>query len=48
MGNDFFKRHLIRKLIVAGAFAVLTIAAVVAITVVNAQVIMPNEGFITE
>ena len=47
MENNVFKRHLIRKLIVAGAFAVLTIAAIISITIVNAKVITPNEGFIT-
>lgn len=46
MENNVFKRHLIRKLIVAGAFAVLTIAAIISITIVNAKVITPNEGFI--
>ena len=44
---NVFKRHLMRKLIVAGAFAALTVAAVVSITVVNATQITPNEGFIT-
>ena len=48
MENSFFKRHLIRKLILGGVFAVLTIGAVIAITIVNAEVITPNEGFITE
>ena len=47
MEKKVFKAHLIRKLIVAGVFAVLTVAAVIAITVVNAKVITPNEGFIT-
>ena len=47
MENNVFKRHLIRKLIVAGAFAVLTIAAIISITIVNAKAITPNEGFIT-
>ena len=47
MENNVFKRHLIRKLIVAGAFAVLTVAAIISITIVNAKVITPNEGFIT-
>ena len=47
MEKKVFKAHLIRKLIVGGVFAVLTVAAVIAITVVNAKVITPNEGFIT-
>ena len=47
MENSVFKRHLITKLIVAGAFALLTIVAVISITIVNAKVITPNEGFIT-
>ena len=47
MENNVFKRHLIRKLIIAGAFAVLTVAAIISITIVNAKVITPNEGFIT-
>ena len=47
MENNVFKRHLIRKLIIAGAFAVLTVAALISITIVNAKVITPNEGFIT-
>ena len=47
MENSVFKRHLIRKLIVAGVFALCTIAAVISITIVNAKVITPNEGFIT-
>ena len=47
MENNVFKRHLITKLAVAGAFALLTIAAVISITIVNAKVITPNEGFIT-
>ena len=47
MEKKAFRAHLIRKLIVGGVFAVLTVAAVIAITVVNAKVITPNEGFIT-
>ena len=46
--SDFFKRHLITKLIVGGAFAALTIGSAIAITTVNKEVIIPNEGFITE
>ena len=47
MENSIFKAHLIRKLIVAGGFTVLTIGAVIGITLTNANVIAPNEGFIT-
>ena len=47
MENNVFKKHLIRKLITSGVFAVLTVAAIVSITTVNAKVITPNEGFIT-
>ena len=47
MENNVFKRHLIRKLVVAGVFAVLTVAALISVTIVNAKVITPNEGFIT-
>ena len=47
MENKVFKSHLIRKLITSGCFALLTIAAVVAISIVNAEVIKPNEGFIS-
>ena len=47
MENNVFKAHLIRKLIVSGIFAVLTVAAIVAVVTVNAKVITPNEGFIT-
>ena len=47
MESKSFKRHLITKLALAGGFALLTIAAVVSITIVNAKVIAPNEGFIT-
>ena len=46
MENNVFKGHLIRKAIVGGAFAVLAIGAAVAVTIVNAKVIAPNEGFI--
>lgn len=47
MENNVFRGHLIRKLIVSGIFAVLTIAAIIAVVTVNANVITPNEGFIT-
>ena len=47
MESKVFKRHLITKLAVAGAFALFTVAAVISITIVNAKVIAPNEGFIT-
>ena len=47
MENSIFKAHLIRKLIVAGGFTALTIGAIVGITLTNANVITPNEGFIT-
>ena len=47
MENNVFKRHLITKLIVGGAFAVLTIGAIIGVTIVNAKVIAPNAGFIT-
>ena len=47
MENSIFKAHLIRKLIVAGGFTVLTIGAIIGVTVTNAQVITPNAGFIT-
>ena len=46
MENRVFRGHLIRKIIMSGAFAALTVAAIVAITTVNAKVIKPNEGFI--
>ena len=46
MENNVFRGHLIRKIAMSAGFAVLTIAAIVAITVVNAEVITPNEGFI--
>ncbi len=47
MENNVFKRHLVRKLIVAGIFAVFTIGAIIGISQTNANVIAPNEGFIT-
>ena len=46
MENKVFRGHLIRKIAMSGAFAVLTIGAIVAISIVNAKVIAPNEGFI--
>ena len=47
MENSVFKAHLIRKLIVAGGFTVLTIGAIIGITLTNDLVITPNEGFIS-
>ena len=47
MESNVFKRHLIRKLIVSGVFAALTVGAVIGIDIVNKQVIAPNAGFIT-
>ena len=47
MENRVFRGHLIRKGILGGVFLVLTIAAAVALTTVNAKVISPNEGFIS-
>ena len=46
MENSVFKQHLIRKLIISGAFAVLTVGAVIGIGIAN-QVVRTNEGFIT-
>ena len=46
--SGFFRRHLITKLIVGGAFAALTFGSAIAVTTVNKEVIIPNEGFITE
>ena len=47
MENSVFKRHLIRKAIVSGAFAVLTVGAIIGISVANAY-IKPYEGFISD
>ena len=47
MENSVFKRHLITKLIVSGAFVALAIGAAVGISLTNTNVIKPNEGFIT-
>ena len=47
MLGTIFKAHLIRKLIVAGAFGALTIGAVVGVNVAN-EAIKPYEGFITD
>ena len=47
MDKNDFKPRLITKLVVGGAFTVLTIAACVGIPIVNNDVIAPNEGFIT-
>ena len=46
MENTVFKGHLIRKIAMSAGFAVLAIGAIVAISIVNAKVIAPNEGFI--
>ncbi|NLZ15517.1 MAG: hypothetical protein GXY27_02370 [Erysipelotrichaceae bacterium] len=46
MENSVFKRHLMRKLIVSGAFALLTIGGCIGINAVN-EYIKPFEGFIT-
>ena len=46
MENKVFRGHLIRKGILSGAFLALTIGAIVGISIVNAKVITPNEGFI--
>ena len=48
MGNKNFKHQLIRKLIVAGVFAGLTIGAAISLNYVNNELIIPNEGFISE
>ena len=47
MIGTIFKAHLIRKLIIAGAFTVLTVGAVVGVNVAN-EAIKPYEGFITD
>ena len=46
MVGTIFKAALIRKLVVAGAFAALTVGAVVGVNVAN-EAIKPYEGFIT-
>lgn len=46
MENSIFKRRLIKKAILSGAFAVLSVAAIIGVTIAN-EVIRPNEGFIT-
>ena len=46
MENKVFRGHLIRKGILSGIFLGLTIGAIVAISIVNAKIIAPNEGFI--
>lgn len=46
MVGEIFKAALIRKLVVAGAFAALTVGAVVGVNVAN-ETIKPYEGFIT-
>ena len=47
MENKVFRGHLIRKGILGGVFALFTVAAIVAVTTVNRELITPNEGFIT-
>ena len=47
MDNKAFKVRLITKLSLGGVFTVLTVAACVSISLVNKNVIAPNEGFIT-
>ena len=47
MENNVFKRRLITKLAISAAFLALTIGAIVAVNIVNKDVIAPNEGFIT-
>lgn len=47
MENKVFRGHLIRKGILSGVFLALTIGAIIGISIVNAKVIAPNEGFIT-
>lgn len=46
MENSIFKQRLMKKAIVSGCFAVLTVGAIIGITVANG-IIKPNEGFIT-
>ena len=46
MENSVFKQHLIRKAIVSGAFAALTVGAIIGISIAN-SVTHKNEGFIT-
>ncbi|NLB48299.1 MAG: hypothetical protein GX813_00375, partial [Erysipelotrichia bacterium] len=46
MDKSLFKRQLIRKLIVSGAFALLTIGGCIGINIAN-DYIKPFEGFIT-
>ena len=47
MDKNDFKPRLITKLVIAGVFTVLTIASAISLSVVNRDVIAPNEGFIT-
>ena len=47
MENSVFRAHLIRKLIISGAFVALAVGSGVAISLTNTNVIKPNEGFIT-
>ena len=46
MEKSVFKQTLIKKAIVSGCFAVLTVGAIIGITIAN-NIIKPNEGFIT-
>ena len=47
MEKSAFRGQVIRKLIISGVFAVLTVGAIIGVTLTNAKVIAPNEGFIT-
>ncbi|MCQ2799727.1 MAG: glycoside hydrolase family 3 C-terminal domain-containing protein [Bacilli bacterium] len=47
MENKLFKRKLMSKAIISGVFGLLTLSSAVAISMVNENVIKPNEGFIT-
>ena len=47
MDKNDFKPRLITKLAIAGVFTVLTIASAISLSIVNRDVIAPNEGFIT-
>ena len=46
MENSVFKQHLIRKAITSGAFALLTVGAIIGISIANVET-HKNEGFIT-
>ena len=47
MEKSAFRAHLIRKLIISGAFVALAIGSGIALSATNTNVIKPNEGFIT-